>query len=126
MKLNVLLVVAAAIGAVFGAVFVVAPGPVAAIYGVTLDKPGMLFAQLFGAAIIGFAILDWFARDVTDPTAQRAVVLANLIGDAVGFVVILLGQLAGIANALGWTSVAIYLLMAFGFAYFQFMGPRRA
>ena len=126
MKLNILLVVAAAIGAVFGAVFVVAPGPVAAIYGVTLDKAGMLFAQLFGAAIIGFAVLDWLARDVTDPTARQAVVLANLVGDAVGFVVILLGQLAGIPNALGWTSVAIYLLLVLGFAYVQFMGPRRA
>jgi hypothetical protein len=86
----------------------------------------MLFAQLFGAAIIGFAILDWLARDVTDPPARQAVVLANLVGDGVGFVVILLGQLAGIPNALGWTSVAIYLLLALGFAYVQFMGPRRA
>jgi hypothetical protein len=126
MKLNILLVVAAAIGAVFGAVFVVAPGPVAAIYGVTLDKGGMLIAQLFGAALIGFAVLDWLARDVTDPTARQAVVLSNIVADAVGFVVILLGQLAGIANALGWTSVAIYLLLALGFAYIQFMGPRRA
>jgi hypothetical protein len=53
------------------------------------------------------------------------VVLANLAGDVVGFVVILLGQLAGVANALGWSNVAIYLLLALGFAYVQFMEPRR-
>jgi hypothetical protein len=40
--------------------------------------------------------------------------------------VILIGQLAGIANALGWSSVAIYLLLALGFAYVQFMQPRSA
>jgi hypothetical protein len=41
--------------------------------------------------------------------------------DAIGFIVTLLGQLAGLANALGWSSVALYLLFGLGFAYFQFM-----
>jgi hypothetical protein len=124
MKLSNLLMVAAAIAAVFGVGFVVASGPLLSIYGITLDKAGTLVAQLFGALLIGMAILNWFARNVTDPVARRAVVLGNLAGDVVGFVVILMGQLAGIANALGWSNVAIYLLLTLGFAYFQFMEPR--
>ena len=124
MKLSNLLVVAAVIGAVFGVAFVVASGPLLAIYGITLDKAGTLVAQLFGAALISLALLNWLARNVTDPEARQAVVLANLAGDVVGFVVILLGQLAGIANAFGWSNVAIYLLLALGFAYVQFMQPR--
>ena len=126
MKLNNLLVVAAVIAAVFGVAFVLASGPLLAIYGITLDKAGMLVAQLFGALLIGFAVLNWFARNVTDPEARQAVVLGNLAGDVVGFVVILIGQLAGIANALGWANVALYLLLALGFAYVQFMQPRSA
>ena len=125
MKLSNLLMVAAVIGAVFGVGFVVASGPLLAIYGITLDKAGSLVAQLFGAALISLSVLNWFARNVTDPEARRAVVLANLAGDVVGFVVILLGQLGGISNALGWSNVAIYLLLALGFAYVQFMEPRR-
>jgi hypothetical protein len=124
-KLSNLLVVAAVIGAVFGVGFVVASGPLLAIYGITLDKAGTLVAQLFGAALISLAVLNWLARNVTGPEARRALVLANLAGDVVGFVVILLGQLAGVANALGWSNVAIYLLLALGFAYVQFMEPRR-
>lgn len=126
MRLNNLLVVAAVISAVFGVAFVVASGPLVALYGVTLDKGGTLVAQLFGALLIGLAVLNWFARNVTDPEARQAVVFGNLTGDVVGFVVILIGQLAGIANALGWSSVAIYLLLALGFAYVQFMQPRSA
>jgi hypothetical protein len=125
-KLSNLLVVAAAIGAVFGVAFVVASGPLLAIYGITLDKAGTLVAQLFGAALISLAVVNWLARNVTDPNARQAVVLGNLAGDVVGFVVILLGQLAGVANALGWSNVAIYLLLALGFAYVQFMQPRSA
>jgi uncharacterized membrane protein len=126
MMLNTLLVVSAAIAAVYGVTFVVASGPLLAIYGITLDKAGTLVAQLFGTALIGYAILNWLARNVTDAEARRAVVWTNLATDAIGFVVILLGQLAGIANALGWSSVAIYLLLALAFAYIQFMQPRSA
>ena len=124
MKLSNLLVVAAVIGAAFGVAFVVATGPVLSVYGITLDKAGTLVAQLFGALLIGLAVLNWFARNVTDPEARQAVVYGNLVGDVIGFVVILIGQLAGIANAVGWSSVAIYLLLAVGFAYVQFMQPR--
>ena len=126
MKLSTLLVVAAVIGAVFGIAFVVATGPLLSIYGITLDKAGTLVAQLFGSLLIGLATLNWFARNVTDPEARQAIVFGNLAGDVVGFVVILLGQLAGIANALGWSNVAIYLLLALAFAYVQFVQPRSA
>jgi hypothetical protein len=124
MKLSTLLVVSAAVGVAFGVAFVLASGPLLSIYGITLDKAGTLIAQLFGALLIGIAVLNWLGRDLTDPQAQRAFVLGNLVGDVVGFVVILLGQLAGIANVLGWVNVAIYLLLALGFAYIQFMQPR--
>ena len=124
MRLNVLLLVAAVIAGVFGVAFVVAGGPLLSVYGVTLDKAGTLVAQLFGASLIGVAVLNWLARNVTDPDARRAVVFANLTQDVVGFVVILIGQLAGIPNTLGWSNVAIYLLLALGFGYVQFMQPR--
>jgi len=124
MKLGTLLVVAAVVGAVYGIALVVATGPLLSIYGITLDRAGTLVGQLFGAALIALAVVNWFARNVTDPEARQAVVFGNLAGDVIGFVVILLGQLAGIANAVGWSSVAIYLLLGLGFAYVQFMQPR--
>jgi hypothetical protein len=126
MRLSGLLVVAAIIGAAFGVAFVVASGPLLSVYGITLDKAGTLVAQLFGALLIGLAVLNWFARSVTDPDARQAVVLGNLTGDVVGFVVILIGQLAGIANTLGWVNVAIYLVLGLGFAYVQLMQARSA
>ena len=121
MKLNTMLTIAAVVAGIFGVAFVIVTGPLMSLYGITLDQAGTLVAQLFGAALIGFAVLNWFARNLTDREAQRAIVLANLSSDVVGFVMILIGQLAGVANALGWSSVAIYLLLALGFAYFQFM-----
>jgi hypothetical protein len=49
--------------------------------------------------------------------------LALFIADGVGFVLALVGQLGNVVNALGWLTVAIYLLLALGFGYFQFVKP---
>jgi hypothetical protein len=76
--------------------------------------------QLFGAALIGFAVLTWAARNATDSDAGRAILLALCVGDAIGFVVALVGQLGGVVNTLGWSTVAIYLVLALGFGYFRF------
>ena len=126
MKLSTWLTIAAVVAVVFGLAFVLVTGPLLSFYGITLDKAGTLVAQLFGASLLGFAVLNWFARGVTDREARQAILLANLASDAVGFVMALIGQLAGVANALGWSTVALYLLLALGFAYFQFMKPSTA
>jgi len=126
MKLSTWLTIAAVVAVVFGLAFVLVTGPLLSFYGITLDKAGTLVAQLFGASLLGFAVLNWFARGVTDREARQAILLANLASDAVGFVMALISQLAGVANALGWSTVALYLLLALGFAYFQFMKPSTA
>ena len=76
--------------------------------------------RLFGSALIGFALLTWMARNATDSDARRAIVLALFISECIGFIVTLIGQINNVVNVLGWSSVAIYLLLALGFGYFQF------
>lgn len=121
MKLSNLLLVSAVIALIFGVGLVVVTGSLLAVYGMTVDRTGTVVAQLFGSLLLAFAVLNWFARNVTDPDARRAVILGNLTGNAVGFVVILLGQLSGIANQLGWSNVAIYALLALAWLYVQFI-----
>ena len=123
MKIGNLLVVNAVIACVFGLGFVFAPAKVLAQYGLTVDAGFGLVAQLFGAALLGYAILTWSARKAGDSDARRAIVLALFVSNAVGFVLALMAQLKGLVNTLGWSTVAIYLVLALGFAYFQFTKP---
>jgi hypothetical protein len=124
MKLSALMIVNAIVAAVFGVGFVLAPGPVMSLYsseaGATLD----LMCQLFGAALIGFAALSWVARNAPDSEARRAIVLAFFVADLVGCVVALIAQFRGVVNALGWSTVVIYLLLAVGFGYFTFVATQ--
>ena len=123
MKIGNLLVVNAVIACLFGLGFVFAPAKVLAQYGLTVDAGFGLVAQLFGAALLGYAILTWSARKAGESDARRAIVLALFVSNAVGFVLALMAQLKGLVNTLGWSTVAIYLVLALGFAYFQFTKP---
>jgi hypothetical protein len=126
MKLSTMFIIYAAISAIFGLAFVFVPETSLALYGITLGPGGILIARLFGAALLEFALLSWLARNAGDSEARKAIILAVFIGEAVGFIVVLLGQLSGEVNALGWSTVAVYLLLALGFGYFQFMKPSTA
>ena len=123
MKLKTLMIINAIVAIVFGVTFVIVPAQAYSLYDMTANAQLNLMGQLFGAALIGFALLTWMARNATDSDARRAIVLALLIADGIGFVVALIGQLSNVVNALGWSTVAIYLLLALGFGYFQFFKP---
>lgn len=123
MKLSTLLTINAVVAGVFGVAFVLVPGQVFSLYGAQGSDALTYMGRLFGAAILGYAVLSWFARDVAESEARRAIVLALFIGYVAGFVLSLIGQLGGVVNALGWSTVAIYLLFTIGFGYFQFMKP---
>ena len=125
MTIRNFLTVASIVAFAFGLGFFLIPLQLVSFYNVKLEAGGVFVAQLFGAALIGFGALNWFARKVTDSKGMQAIVLANLVGDALGFVIALLGQLSGVGgvNQFGWSTVAIYLLLALGFAYFQFVKP---
>ena len=121
MKLSTFLVINAIIAALFGLGFVFVPSQVASLYGYPADAGLLYTGQLFGAALLAFAVLTWFARNLPDSDARRAILLALFVGDAVGFVVALIAQIGGTVATLGWSTVAIYLLLAIGLFYFRFV-----
>jgi len=123
MTLGNLFIVNAVISLVFGVASVLTPALLMSFYGITLSPAGILVARLLGATFLGICVLTWFARNAADSDARQAIVLALFVENAVGFIVALLGQLAGLANPFGWSIVAIYLLLALGYGYFQFLKP---
>src|SRR5687767_6289851 len=110
------LTVSAILSFLFGLGFMLMPGQLVTLYNVELNDTGRFVAQLYGATLFGFGLLNWFAREFADATVQRAVLTANVLTAALGFIFALLGQLGGVAgvNALGWSTVLLYLLLALG------------
>ena len=84
----------------------------------SLSDAATVMTRLLGAALIGYSVVSWMARQSTDTIARKAIVYGLTATNGVGFVIILLAQLAGIPNAMGWSIVALYLILALGFGYF--------
>jgi hypothetical protein len=107
---------------IFGLGFILMPARLLSMYNVTVNEAGLLIGQLFGATLLGFGVLNWSARGFGMGEATQAVLTANLVTDAIGFIIALIGQLGGVPgiNALGWSTVVIYLILAAGFAYLRF------
>jgi hypothetical protein len=124
-KLKHLFIVHSVVALFHGGGFVLAPKPLMSLYGVSLaDAEATFIARLFGAALLIYCFVAWFARDAEDSVARRAIVLGFCLTGIIGFIVSLLGQLSGVMNALGWLVVGLYLvLIGVGYGYFYFMRP---
>jgi hypothetical protein len=113
---------ASVVAFIFALGFILMPARLTSFYNVTLNDAGILIAQLFGAALLGFGVLNWLGRDFDDDEARKAIMTTNFAADTVGFIFALVGQLGGVSgvNSLGWSTVIIYLILAAGFGYLRF------
>jgi hypothetical protein len=123
MKLNIFIIIVEVVAGLFGLGFVFIPEQVLSFYGTAPVASTSYMAQLLGAALLGFAIILWLCKDAEDSPLRQAILLGLFVAEGVGFVVVLMAQLGGGINALGWSTVAIYLLFALGFGYFRFIKP---
>jgi hypothetical protein len=122
--LRTILVASAGVYAVLGLAFLLAAGLVLPLYGgMSMEPPTERF---LGAMLIGFAVVGWFARNASDGPALRAIVLGNLVANAIGIVVALLAVTVTGASAFGWSTVAISLLLALGYGYVLIARPGEA
>jgi phosphate/sulfate permease len=126
MNLRNLYLINVVVALIFALGLLLGPATMLKILGMTAGTSENLVAQLLGAALIAPALMAWFGRDVSDPSARQAVVVSLLISDAVGFVVSALGTLSNTMKAAGWLVVIIFLFFAVGYGYFQFIRPNEA
>jgi hypothetical protein len=108
----------AVLSVLFGIGFVLAPDQVLINYGIESSPAIALMSRLFGGTLLAMAVILWSARDFHDQAAVRAVLIGSGVSDVVNLVVALLAVTSGTVNALGWSTVLIYLCGALGAGYF--------
>jgi hypothetical protein len=124
MKLRHLFTINLFVAIFFGGSCALFPRFVYGLYGLSADDAGMWVTRLVGGSILGFATLMWYGRKTPSLEARRAIALALLVQDTVGFIASLLLQLTGKVNIFGWFSMALYAVLALGYAYFLFVSPK--
>jgi uncharacterized membrane protein len=114
--MNTLLLVAGVLALVFGLSFLLVPGAMLPLYGIEPAPGTTLMSRFFGVALVNLGLAVYLLRDVREAAAQRGLVLAGVAGSAAGLAVAIMGQLEGVVNAMGWSTVAIYGLLLLGYA----------
>jgi hypothetical protein len=122
MTLKMFFTIIAVLALVHGIGFVLLPEQVAASYGLATSASTVLMARLFGAALLGLGVIFWLAR-FGAPESVSGVLIATIIGNTVGLIVVVMGTAAGTLNALGWVAALIYLFGAAGAGYFVVARP---
>ena len=123
LKLRNLLILNGVVLVLFALVMLLMSEPLLDLFGIGSGSGEKLLGQLVGVELLANGLLSLFAVNVTEHAMRRALTLSFFIADGIGFVVSLGGMFSGAMNALGWIIVLVYLLLAVGFGYFQFVGP---
>ena len=123
MKLKTLMIIKAIVCITLGIPAVIVPVLFYTLFGLALTPAGAFVAQEYGASLIGNFLLTWFARDVQDPKALRAILLGMTFYNGIGFIATLIATLSGLANFMGWGAAGIYLFFTVGFGYHLLKSP---
>jgi hypothetical protein len=124
MNLRTFLTIAAVVALVYALGLILMPAFMASTYGLGTSASEILLSRFFGVELLVLGLIIWLAKDLTGASV-RPIITGNLIGNAVGTIIALMGTLGGVMNSVGWSAIAIYFLLALGFAYFQFMAPAK-
>jgi len=109
----------------FGGTCTFLPRFVFSLYGIVPDDAAIWVSRLTGGSILGFATLMWLGIKTPSVETRRAIAIALLVQDTIGFFASLIFQLTGKVNAFGWASLVLYGALALAYAYFLFFRPGR-
>lgn len=126
MSLKTLMIIKAVVCLVFGILLLFVPGPLLVLLGSSYGPGAAITAREYGAALIGVLMLTWLARNAEDSVARRAIITNLFVYDGVALIAMLVLQLSGAMNLLGWGVVFIYLFFTITFGYCMFPQKRAA
>jgi hypothetical protein len=119
-----LLTITAIIAVLYGLAFVLIPDNLNALYGVPSAPYTALYTRFFGSALLGFGVINWFAKDFRSWDATRGVLISNAVTTSIGGLIALFAVVTGLSNAMTWTSVLVYALLLVGAVYWLSQGER--
>jgi len=116
--MNTLFLVYLIVEAIFGIGFLFVPGLMIDPMGVTLDETSTTFARLFGSLLISIPVLLFYARKSAGSEFKRGVVYCIFIYLLTSTIILLITQIKGLMNAMGWSIVILHLVFMLWFGYY--------
>jgi len=116
--MKTLFLVSMIVEAIFGIGFIFIPGLMMAPMGVTLDETSATFARMFGTAIVSMPVLIFFARKSANTEFKRGAVYLLFTYMFASTIILMITELKGLMNAMGWSIVVLHLVFLIWSGYF--------
>jgi len=116
--MNTLFLVYLIVEAIFGIGFLFVPGLLMDPMGLTLDETSTTFARMVGSLIISLPVLLFFARKSASSEFKRGVVYCIFTYLLASTIILLINQIKGLMNAMGWSVVILHLVFLLWFGYY--------
>jgi hypothetical protein len=126
MTSRTLLTITAVVAVLYGLAFVSIPDSINAVYGVPSAPYIALYTRFFGSALLGFGVINWFAKDFRSWDAIRGILIGTAVMTAIGALIALFAVVTGLSNAMTWTSVLVYALLFAGAVYWLSQGAKNS
>jgi len=120
MKLSTFAIIITVLAVGFGLAFVLIPVKLMAFYGISVSGGGVLMARYFGISNLFIGMIFWSYSSVS-PAAKSwpKLLLYATVYDILQLALTLRVQLNNQGNSMGWTTVALFALLAIGSLYFM-------
>ncbi len=105
---------------IFAIGFIAAPGFMFGTFGITPDAFATSLIRLLGSAILGMAVLLWYGRSSISKELDKAVVRSMFTYWLASSVFLLMAQLAGLMNAMGWGVVVLHIGFLIAYSAYAF------
>jgi hypothetical protein len=123
MTLQNMFLMNSSISVFFSLILLLMPAIILELFGLSSGPSEKLLIQFFGAQLLGTGLMTLFGLKTKELRSQRTITLSYFIAYVIGFIVSLGGMLSNVMNVLGWGIALVFLFLALGFGYFQFIGP---
>ena len=110
MSYRVVATTSAVVSVVFGLPMLAFPDAIGAFYGVHADTTALFAGRMLAGSYLGYAIVNFLSRDSAEAATRRAVAAGNAFAWAAGLAVSAYAQVQGLANGVGWTTVALQIV----------------
>jgi hypothetical protein len=120
MKLSTYAIIVTVLCFGFGLAFLLIPEKVAEYYGGSLNASGIVALRYYGSACLLMGMIYWSYSGVS-PAAKSwpKLLLYSLIYDVLQLIITLMAVLNKESNSMGWSSVALFALLAIASLYYM-------
>jgi len=105
---------------IFALGFIIAPGTLLGTFGVEPSPFAISLARMLGSALLAFCTLLWYARGSKSTDLRTATIRSLFLYWLVSSVFLVIAQLTGIFNTMGWATVVMHVGFLIWYGTFAF------